>query len=346
MLVILNTLISSCNKSDSTINTNSILATNDMIRYEGRVWISDDGEHVELIWPASSVNLSFKSTKIEFSLINEDPRNVFNIYLDGKLHDRIIPTVSNSKFEISDLSADWHTIKIVKCGEVSYGTSKFVGFELDLNSEIRKTEAPEIKLEFYGDSITTGRELEDLVENNNKVSNVCESYAYICADHYNTQISVIAESGMGIVNGFIENTIFDTYDIWNPTNSSKWNFSNYVPDVVVINLLQNDHSLIDKNDEKDLTAESIYFVQYFDLLERIRILYPEAHIVSMLGNMTITKEGSVWIDILEELILESSDPKLHFLSVPFKNSPGHPTKEEQSQLASALISFLELNQIL
>jgi len=61
----------------------------------------------------------------------------------------------------------------------------------------------------------------------------------------------------------------------------------------------------------------------------------------MLGNMDITKEGSVWPGYVKEAIVALNDEKIHTLFVPYKNSDGHPKVEEQKIMAEELIHFIE-----
>src|SRR5699024_5880932 len=137
------------------------------------------------------------------------------------------------------------------------GYSKFYGFLLDENAEVYPPPAlKKRKIEFYGNSITNGFGIEDyegghggqsLYENNYK------TYAAIVARHFDAQVHCIAKSGVGMLKGTTLPNMPEMYDRIDPFGNDKalWDFSNYTPEVVVINLLQNDAFQIpDESDEK------------------------------------------------------------------------------------------------
>ena len=55
----------------------------------------------------------------------------------------------------------------------------------------------------------------------------------------------------------------------------------------------------------------------------IRGKYPAAHIICMLGNMDITKEGSVWPEYVQKVVDGLEDPKIYKLFVPYENIKTH-----------------------
>ena len=130
---------------------------------------------------------------------------------------------------------------------------------------------------------------------------------------------------------------------------SQWDFDSKQPDIVVINLFQNDSWLVKLPENgqfkrrfgavaptKEETIES-----YVSFVKTIRSKYTNAKIICMLGNMDITKQGSPWVGYVEEAVIQLNDSKIHTLFVPYKDSPGHPKVNEQKVLAEKLTAFIK-----
>ena len=61
----------------------------------------------------------------------------------------------------------------------------------------------------------------------------------------------------------------------------------------------------------------------------------------MMGNMDITKEGSLWPGYMQKAVASLHDQKIFTFIAPYKNTPGHPRIAEQEGLAKGLIQFIE-----
>ena len=144
-------------------------------------------------------------------------------------------------------------------------------------------------------------------------------------------------------------TMPEMYDRLDPTDStSKWDFSKYTPDVVVINLLLNDSWIVKMPENEQFKikfgttppSEAQIIQSYKNFVQTIRNVYPNAQIVCMLGNMDITKKGSPWPGYVREAVKELNDHKIFAYIAPFKGTKGHPKVKEQKLLAEGLIQFI------
>jgi len=144
----------------------------------------------------------------------------------------------------------------------------------------------------------------------------------------------------------------EMYDRLDPTDSSsKWNFSLFTPDIVVINLLQNDSWLVNMPNHEQFKnrfgtqkpSEEFIINEYRNFVNSVRSKYPFAKIICMLGNMDITREGSVWPSYVSKAVEQIKDKNIYIFFVPYKNSPGHPKTKEQKLMADALITFIDKN---
>jgi hypothetical protein len=141
----------------------------------------------------------------------------------------------------------------------------------------------------------------------------------------------------------------EMYDRLNPQDaSSKWDFKQYTPDVVVINLFQNDSWLVKKTNTEGFKAtfgsqaptEDFIVKSYQNFVQSIRNKYPQAKIVCILGNMDVTKKGSPWPGYVEKAVAGLKDAHIYTHFIPYKNTAGHPSVKEQQDIANGLIKFL------
>jgi len=212
-----------------------------------------------------------------------------------------------------------------------------------------------IAIEFYGDSITSGYAVEDYSGKDRPDSiytNSYNSYASVTARYFNADYTCISRGGIGVMVSWYPLIMPEMYDRLNPEDSdSKWNFTKSNPDVVVINLFQNDSWLVNIKDNEQFKSKfgeekpSDEFIvkSYKDFVKTIRNKYPNTKIICMLGNMDITNYDSVWPGYVKEAVSALNDNKISTLFVPYKNTLGHPKVEEQQLIANSLISLIEKN---
>ena len=104
------------------------------------------------------------------------------------------------------------------------------------------------KMEFFGNSITCGYADEDTTGKDRGTSpyeNGYLSYAALTARHFDAEFYSTSKSGIGITVSWFPLTMPEMYDRLDATDPySKWDFSKYTPDVVVINLFQNDSWIV------------------------------------------------------------------------------------------------------
>jgi hypothetical protein len=122
-----------------------------------------------------------------------------------------------------------------------------------------------------------------------------------------------------------------------------------VLDVVVVNLFQNDSWLVSQKNRpeyKQFIGENIpdeaFLVQaYQQFISNLRSHYPNASIICALGNMDATKVGSKWPTYIEKAVENLKDEKLFTHFFPFKETRGHPSIQEQEEMAKSLIQFID-----
>jgi len=329
-------------------------ATDSHILYEGRIPFKQDT--AELTWPGTSVYISFAGKGISGIFKDADTSNYYNVIIDNtsiqKFH---FDTVKQTYVLAADLPYGNHTLQLFKRTEWDKGKTLFYGFAFDNNVNLLSPpELPKRKIEFFGNSITCGYAIEDTVTDSpvGYFENNYDSYAAITARHFNAQYNCTSKSGIGIMISWFPLIMPEMYDRLDPLDStSKWDFSRYAPDVVVINLFQNDSWLVKMTDNLQFKNrfgttppdESFTINAYKNFVQSVRTKYPNAQIICMLGNMDVTKEGSLWPGYVQKAVAQLNDNKIFTFFAPYKNTPGHPKTPEQEALAKALIDFIDQN---
>ena len=339
--------------SIATAQTKLIPFNHKAIRYEGR--IIKQQAAAAFSWSGTSATIYFKGTSMSAVLQDLDTANYYNVIIDDKAIFKIhTERIKKSYLLAKGLPNKKHKVQLFKRTEWFMGKTLFYGFETSQNTSILTAPpSPKRKIEFYGNSITCGYGMEDSSGNDSRngyFQNNYLSYAALTARHFNAQYSCIARSGIGIMiswDPLIMPEMYDRLDATDP--NSKWNFNQYTPDVVVVDLFQNDSWLINMPGHEQFKhrfgnaapGREYIVAAYKSFIEKLRNKYPKAHIICSLGNMDATRPGSPWTGYVQQAVEQLKDAKIYTHFFKFKNTPGHPKTSEQKDMAVSLIDFIK-----
>ncbi len=338
-------------------DTRFIQANHKWLHYMGRIGMSDSC--AEFYWTGSNVSLTVKSVDTVKALIADTrDNNYFYVIIDGDSSTaQKIKISAQKKFYVLATFKDnlEHKIQLFKITNTDDHITRLYGFEIDETAKLLK---PEKKLkrhiEFYGNSITCGHGVDVPIDSADSGApeyfNNYRAYGAITARHFNANYHCTAKSGIGIMVSWFPQIMPEIYDRLNPNNPlSKWNFKQFRPDIVVVNLFQNDSWLVNDPNHAEFKArfgnakptEEFIINAYATFIQSIRSKYPRARIICSLGNMDATKNGSKWMGYIEKAISTLEDKKIvtHFFE--YKNASGHPKVYEQQAMAKSLIEFIE-----
>ncbi|GGK83219.1 SGNH/GDSL hydrolase family protein [Rufibacter glacialis] len=333
----------------------SVAPQDKQVAYMGRVG-KPSQETAELYWSGTSVKLNFEGTGVKARLKDSSGKSYYNVIIDGDSLSILQPDTTSKLYTLATrLAPGKHTVELFKRTEWDKGTTTFYGFELENGGKTLPAAAPKTRrMEFYGNSITAGYAVEDYSGKDSWAgtnTNHYVSYAALAARFFDADYTCVCKSGIGVTISWEPLIMPELYDRLNPSDpSSKWDFAQQKqPDVVVINLFQNDSWLVNQPNHAQFKrrfgttkpSEEFLITAYQNFVKSIRAKYPHAHIVAMLGNMDITRAGSPWPGYVEKAVAGLQDQKVYTLFAPYKDTPGHPRVEEQQALANQLIQFLQ-----
>lgn len=330
------------------------IAFNDaQLAYEGRIVYTTDA--AVLSWPGTSVVVNFSGTEIKGEFRDSDTANYYNVIVDGQIVSKAHFDTSKKTYTLAEGLADTkHQLQLFKRTEWDKGKTFFYGFSGNGLTILPPSPKPIRKMEFYGNSISCGYAIEDYTNDSHIgfFENNYDAYPAITARHFNAQYQCIAKSGIGITISWFPLLMSEMYDRLDAIDSSvKWDFTKYSPDVVVINLLQNDYWLTNMTTHEQFKfrfgtqkpTAAFIIEAYRKFVASVRGKYPAAKIICMLGNMNVTEDGSVYPGYVTEAVSKLNDANIYTLFVPYKKTPGHPKTKEQKVLADALIAFIDNN---
>lgn len=322
------------------------------LHYMGRVAYKDSA--AVLTWSASSVVINFNGTGAKTILKDESGFDFITVLVDDQIVNTIQPGTFKKEYVLATgLPEGPHKLELFKRTEYDMGKLMFYQFTLDGAAKLLPPPVYKHRIEFYGNSITCGYAIEDLEGKDRgtyQFENGFKSYANLTARHFNADLSVVAKSGIGVTVSWFNYIMPDIYNLTDAHDrTSAWDFTKYTPELVVINLFQNDSWIVmqpaneqfiarfgDKAPEPDFIIKA-----YQDFVSKIRAKYPSAKIICALGSMDATKKGSAWPGYIKKAVDNMNDKGIYTYFFPYKNTPGHPSEKEQRDMGDQLISFIQ-----
>lgn len=339
-------------KSLSVTIASSIAYNDKNISFEGRIGENSTEKAAEIYWSGSSIKINFEGTSVKTILNDENGTNYFNVIIDGSKFETLHLEKGKKTYVLAEnLPFGKHSIELTKRNEWTFGKTLFYGFKVE-GKLLNKDEKKPLFIEFYGDSITAGHGNEDYSGEDKPEGNVTNNYntyAAITARNFNAEYACIARGGIGIMVSWFHMIMPEMYDRLNPADeNSQYDFSKKQPDIVVVNLFQNDSWIVNnpKHEEfksrfgTEKPSEEKIIEAYANFLKTIRGKYPTTSIVCVLGNMDITKEGSQWPNYVTKAVESLNETKIHTSFTAYKNTKGHPVVAEHQLIANDLIKTI------
>ena len=211
------------------------------------------------------------------------------------------------------------------------------------------------KIEFIAASSSTG--YGNLAKNANEGKNTTNSdcmqaFAAITARTLNADFNIFSASGWGVKASAYTSAgenLFNAYknvDFRGEAKDIKYSFSNFTPDVVVVNLGTNDYSYANAGatEAQKLARLNEFKEQYMAFIEYIHAVYPNAHIVLFHGLMNENVAIANLTNEMYELLL----PTVKTISIIKVSGDGqgsayHPSVASHKAVAKQLVAHIKEN---
>lgn len=324
------------------------------LQYTGRIDFTKPSEP-QISWPGTSITGNFTGQFLAVTLDDQLGKNYFNVFIDNDLKRPIILKAEKGEKNYvvaANLAPGKHSFLLTKRTEGEEGATTIKSFELADDGKLLTPPARlQRKIEFFGDSITSGMGNEspdDGPDHLLKDKNNFMAYDAITARNLKAELHVTSQSGIGIMISWFPFIMPQFYDQLNAVgnNDSQWDFSSWTPDVVVINLFQNDSWLTDRERRMNPNPTDEQRIQaYVDFVKTIRGKYPNAYIVCALGSMDATKEGSKWPGYINTAVarIKQDNPKekMDTIFFEFTGYGAHPRVKHHQVNAAKLTAFIK-----
>jgi hypothetical protein len=323
------------------------------LQYTGRIDFANPTAP-QLSWPGTTLTANFTGESLALELDDLQGRNFFNVLLDDDFaHPIVLRCERGAKTYAvaAHLGPGRHRFLLTKRTEGAEGATVFKGLDLaDGARLLPPPPRPRHKMEIFGDSISSGMGNEGpdgSTDGDPQYKNNFLAYGPMAARDLHAELHVISQSGIGIMISWFDFTMPQFYDQLSAVgnNDTHWDFTQWTPELVVINLLQNDSWLIDREKRLIPAPTDAQRIQaYVDFLRTIRSKYPKAYILCTLGSMDATRPGSKWpgyiSSAVDQLKKETPGERIDTLFFDFTGYEAHPRVSQHRANAAKLTAFV------
>jgi lysophospholipase L1-like esterase len=339
------------------------------LQYMGRIdWTNPKAPRFAS--PAVQLKAKFVGTGATIKIGDENRygnnKNYFEVLVDDRPAVKLTALKSQTDYVVAqDLPNGEHTLTIAKRTEASIGYSSFLGLEV-VGELLELPAPPERRIEIIGDSISCGSGGEaangspqcDEDGWGQPYHNGYLAFGPVMARSLDAQYHVTAVSGIGLVRNYSSKydarPMPEVYGLLytEEMTSKPWDTTKFVPDAVVIALGTNDFSPGDS--ERDKMDVDAYTTAYIAFVDKLRALYPSAHLFGMSSPML----GDGWPEATDmsatnlksaiaatvEHFNSAGDANVHQLLVTKQQGAGcgtHPSTAQQAETAAEVAAAVK-----
>jgi hypothetical protein len=329
------------------------------LQYCGRMDFDYEGGPL-WVYPCSYVKLRFtgKSIKAVFANHKGYWNSEIGWILDGQEGQCRLSDTGVTVVEVANnLQEGEHELVLYKRMDACHMLI-FHGFIVDAEFELLEPPVrPARRIEVYGDSVSAG-EVSEAVEycgqpdpeHNGEYSNSYYSYSWITARKLGAELHNIAQGGIALLEGEGYFNMPETkgmeymydkiqYQPW--FGFKEWDFSEYVPQLVLLAIGQNDKHPYDYMKEDYDGEKAVHWrSRYATFIRKLRSLYPQAHIIC---KTTILNHDMSWDRAIAQVVGELEDEQVHYFEYSNNSigTPGHVRRPEAEKMAEELSVFIE-----
>jgi lysophospholipase L1-like esterase len=262
------------------------------LRYVGRFDTREPAAPL-MAWSGSEIRARFSGTQLALRMAAPRGTSFHTVDIDGRRHLLVLRGEGVHDWRLREaLAPGEHTLSIVKRTEGSMAEARFMGLLLGADGTLlAPPPARPLRLGFYGDSITAGAcngdpgedQYDDLFTHDGT-----RAYGALTAAQLGADYVGIAISGTGITHTWHDLLMPQVWDRTAPRlDAPQAPVDARAPDVVLVNLGQNDHGFPASRGEP---FPADYAPRYRAFVRQLRQRYPQARLVLLTGGMSGWKE--------------------------------------------------------
>lgn len=328
-------------------NNGIVPPSSNKIAYTGRINKTNPLSYL-FVYPGTSIKAAFTGSGID--MIMKPGSGYFEVIVDGVNPHKIFVDKDSIVTLAKGLGEGLHEVEVSLVYEGYAKRPEFRGFKVHEGGALAEApRLPDLKLEFIGNSITCGYGNEAPDKSYpfaDSTENHYFTYAALTARALNAQEVSVARSGIGVYRNYAgkdkPNTMTKWYDYTCILDSTQlWDFKQYRPDVICVNLGTNDLS----TKGYDIKTYEEYYLAF---IRHLHAVQPQAKIVALTGSMLAGKplqEQKVALDNVGNIVNAEGVEYYHFDMSTQDGSLGygaswHPSMKQHEKMASELIPFL------
>ncbi len=336
-------------------------ATDTRLTWQGRNWEDQNG-HRYLTGSASSLTYHFYGNKSRIWLQNAAPQGEYNyisIIIDGERQPRqTLRFDTLTPLEIAPKKkGDSHTVELYKETEAANGAILISSVEAD--SLLTPVPSQKKRIEFIGNSITVGMSADA-----SQIAcdagtwydqhNAYDAFGPSVARALDMDYMLTGFSGIGIYRNAradspVIRDIFPSAFLSPNPNTPRWDFNQFIPDIVSICLGTNDFSSGDGVTPRAAFDPEKFIPAYVDFLHTVHAHYPDVQIVITNTPMLSGQNNIILMDCLSRIKTEAErtmpglKPLLifSFSKTYMSGCLGHPSTAEHALMAEEMVGFLK-----
>ena len=306
-------------------------ASSKTLVYFGR-WDRSDPNLAHSHWGGAYLRTRFTGTSAWLQMAD---REDLVVSIDGEPFRPVSGQQGFTALNPAPLPPGLHTLLV---GSAAGGEAKVQGLALDPGA-VTKPPVPRPIIEFIGDSITWGTGPDHFYNIN---------HAWMAAEALGCDHTQVAQSGRALTTGYgcadpkagLDKQYFllKNFGYTAPGSNPPWNFSAYTPQVIVINLGQNDACGNEPDD--------VFTASYIQFVKNIRAKFPKAQIAAlrMFGGGRFgddTRKAAA-------ALISGGDARVHFIDTEGWIDPKadlydgvHPNAQGNLKIAMRLVPALK-----
>ncbi len=296
-------------------------------------WVALSGAGVAFDFQGKELTITIRGGKNAVIPNNDTCYARFAVFVNGeRVIDDILDADSKTYQVLKSTKEEEATIQIMKLSESAMSAIGIAPILCDEEAIIKAVPQKKRRIEFIGDSITCGYGVDDFDMSHTfstQTEDVTKAFAYKTAKLLDADYSMFSCSGYGIISGYTadpeirgaeelippyyESQCFCRDDFGNMGEPAKiaWDFSEYRPQVIVINLGTNDDSFCQDTEWK----QEEYRKKYGEFIKVVRSHNPDAEIFCVLGLMGDRLYEKI-CQMREDYMEETKDVHIHTVHIP------------------------------